>query len=48
VLHLKFGKGTVAKIEGGNHNKVATIKFEGIDNPERKIMLRFAKLQILE
>ena len=48
VLHLKFGKGTVARIEGGDHNKVATIKFESIDNPERKIMLRFAKLQILD
>lgn len=48
VLHLKFGKGRVMKIEGGDHNKVATIRFDGIDNPERKIMLRFAKLQVLE
>lgn len=48
VLHLKFGKGTVKKIDGGENNKVATIHFEGIDNPERKLMLRFAKLQILE
>ena len=48
VLHLKFGKGKVIKIEGGDHNRVATIQFENIENPERKIMLRFAKLQILD
>ncbi len=48
VLHLKFGKGEVQKIEGNNANKVATIHFSQIDNPSRKIMLKFAKLQILE
>jgi DNA helicase-2/ATP-dependent DNA helicase PcrA len=47
VLHLKFGKGTVLKIDGGEMNKVATIRFEGIDNPERRLMLRFAKLQVI-
>lgn len=48
VLHLKFGEGQVMKVEGGETNKVATILFEGIDNPERRLMLRFAKLQVLE
>lgn len=48
VMHLKFGKGEVVKIDGGEQNKVATIRFENIDNPERKLMLRFAKLQVLE
>ncbi len=48
VLHLKFGEGVVKSIDGGAKNKIATIYFEGIDNPERRIMLKFAKLQILE
>jgi len=49
VLHLKFGKGKVLKIEGGASSKMATIHFEGMeDNPERRIMLKFAKLQILD
>ena len=47
VLHRKFGKGEVINIDGAKGNQVATIHFEGIDNPQRRIMLRFAKLQIL-
>ena len=47
VLHLKFGKGKVVKIDGARDNRVATIEFESIDDPTRRIMLRFAKLQIL-
>ena len=43
VLHLKFGKGLVKKIDGG----VATIYFEAIDPPEKRIMLKFAKLEIV-
>lgn len=48
VLHLKFGTGKVLHIDGGRDNRVATIFFEGIDNPQRRIMLKFAKLQILD
>ena len=48
ILHKKFGKGHVESIEGSDHNKVATIHFAQIDNPSRKIMLKFAKLQILD
>lgn len=48
VLHLKFGKGEVINIDGAKDNRVATIRFDQLDNPERRIMLRFAKLQILE
>jgi len=48
VIHLKFGKGKVNKIDGGKDNKIATIVFKGIDNPERRIMLKFARLQIVE
>ncbi|MFK8102291.1 MAG: ATP-dependent helicase [Saprospiraceae bacterium] len=47
VLHLKFGEGEVLSIEGAAASKVATINFKAVDNPKRKIMLRFAKLQIL-
>ncbi len=47
VVHLKFGKGTVTRIDGARDNRVATIRFSDIDDPERRIMLRFAKLQIV-
>jgi DNA helicase-2/ATP-dependent DNA helicase PcrA len=47
VLHLKFGEGVVKNIDGGAANRIATIYFDGIDNPNRRIMLKFAKLQIL-
>ncbi|GAA5219904.1 ATP-dependent helicase [Membranihabitans marinus] len=47
VLHLKFGKGKVLNIDGKNKSKVATIFFKEIDSPQRRIMLKFAKLQIL-
>src|SRR5690625_1432309 len=47
VLHFKFGKGKVLKIDGRNESRVATIYFGDIDNPQRRIMLRFAKLHIL-
>lgn len=47
VLHLKFGEGKVINIDGGKGNRVATIFFKDLDNPERRIMLKFAKLQIL-
>lgn len=48
VAHLKFGTGKVLKIEGAKDNPVATIRFDHIENPERRIMLRFAKLMILD
>lgn len=47
VLHLKFGEGEVLEIDGGHDNRIATIRFNDIDSPERRIMLKFAKLQIL-
>lgn len=48
VLHLKFGEGKVEAIEGAKDNLVATIHFEGVsDQPSKKIMLKFAKLQII-
>ncbi|MEO6191072.1 MAG: UvrD-helicase domain-containing protein [Saprospiraceae bacterium] len=47
VLHQKFGKGKVIQIEGSSDNKIATIFFKDIDEPSRKIMLKFAKLEII-
>ena len=47
VLHLKFGEGKVLSIDGAETNRVATIFFKGVENPQRRIMLKFAKLQIL-
>jgi DNA helicase-2/ATP-dependent DNA helicase PcrA len=46
VEHQKFGFGEVTKVEGSNHNPVATIKFE--QNGEKKIMLNYAKLMIIQ
>lgn len=48
ILHLKFGRGTVLSIDGGAANRVATIRFEHLEQPEKRIMLKFAKLQIVE
>jgi DNA helicase-2/ATP-dependent DNA helicase PcrA len=45
VEHQKFGFGEVMKMEGSAHNPVATVKFE--HNGEKKIMLNYAKLRIL-
>ncbi len=48
VLHMKFGEGLVKLVDGARENRVATIYFKEIDNPERRIMLKFAKLMIIE
>ena len=48
VIHLQFGKGKVVSIDGARENRVATIHFDDGDDSERRIMLRFAKLQIVE
>lgn len=46
IEHQKFGYGEVIKMEGAAHNPVATVKFE--HNGEKKIMLNYAKLRIVE
>jgi len=46
VEHQKFGFGMVTKIEGSAHNPIATVAFE--QNGEKKIMLNYAKLRIVE
>jgi DNA helicase-2/ATP-dependent DNA helicase PcrA len=48
VLHLQFGRGRIMSIDGARENRVATIHFEEGDESQRRIMLRFAKLQIVE
>lgn len=47
VLHLKFGKGKIVNLEGPTDNRIATIQFEDDEMPERRIVLKFAKLQVL-
>jgi DNA helicase-2/ATP-dependent DNA helicase PcrA len=46
VEHQKFGFGTVTKVEGSKQNPIATVLFE--KNGEKKIMLNYAKLRIVE
>jgi DNA helicase-2/ATP-dependent DNA helicase PcrA len=46
VEHQKFGFGSVVSMEGAAHNPIATIHFE--KNGEKKIMLNYAKLRILD
>ena len=48
VLHLKFGEGKVLGIDGGPDNRIATIHFSELPQPEKRIMLKFAKLQVLD
>jgi DNA helicase-2/ATP-dependent DNA helicase PcrA len=46
VLHLKFGVGLVKSID---ERRVATIHFEDLsENAEKRIMLNYARLQIIE
>ncbi|MFN4079766.1 MAG: ATP-dependent helicase [Saprospiraceae bacterium] len=47
VLHAKFGKGRVIGIEGSGDNKVATIQFDEDEMSERRVVVRFARLQVL-
>jgi DNA helicase-2/ATP-dependent DNA helicase PcrA len=47
VLHQRFGIGTVLKLDGANESKVATIRFDGSMDEEKKIMLKFAKIQVI-
>ncbi|MBL7826403.1 MAG: UvrD-helicase domain-containing protein [Saprospiraceae bacterium] len=47
VLHLKFGEGKVVSVEGPKDNRVATIQFKNDEMNERRIVLKFAKLQVM-
>jgi len=48
VLHMKFGEGRIVSIDGPTDGRIAKILFEGIDDPERRIVLKYSKLQIIE
>jgi len=45
VLHQKFGNGKVLSIDGTDNNRIANIFFP--DSGQKKIMLKYAKLQII-
>ena len=46
VLHLRFGKGEILSID---ESKIATIQFyDLVENQEKRIALRYAKLEIVE
>ena len=47
VFHLQFGKGKVLAIDGSRDKRVATIFFHELKD-QKRIMLKFAKLQILK
>ncbi len=47
VLHLKFGKGKVLSVDGSRDKRVATIRFEDVGGEPKRLMLKFAKLQIV-
>ncbi len=48
VLHQKFGRGKVRGVDGAKDNRVASILFDADKGTERKLVLRFAKLQVVE
>jgi len=45
VVHQRFGKGTVERIEGTGDNMKATIRFDNAGS--KQLLLKFAKLQVL-
>ncbi len=47
VLHPRFGQGTIKSIDGTSDNKVAIIQFDAGDDSDKRIMLKFAKMQVL-
>ena len=47
VAHQKFGEGKIISVEGPKENRVATIQFTNDEMSERRIVLKFAKLQVL-
>jgi len=47
VEHQRFGFGTILKLEGAIHNRIAIIHFDN-GTGEKKIMLQYAKLMIVE
>jgi DNA helicase-2/ATP-dependent DNA helicase PcrA len=46
VEHMRFGKGTIVKIEGNGADTKAEINFE--NGGLKKLLLRFAKLNLVK
>ena len=46
VLHKRFGPGKILSMD--EKKKLATIKFESVNSPEKRILLQYARLQILD
>ncbi len=47
VVHQKFGEGKIVSVEGPKENRVATIQFTNDEMSERRLVLKFAKLQAI-
>lgn len=47
IEHQKFGFGKILNVEGGMHNRIATIDF-GAGHGQKKIMLNYARLRIVK
>lgn len=47
IFHLKFGPGTITGIEGYKENRIARIDFDNLEGPEKRIVLKYAKLKII-
>ncbi len=47
VVHQRFGKGKVLKVDGDNDSRVATIAFDNSFDETKRILLKYAKLQVL-
>ena len=45
VLHQRFGRGIVERIEGTGDNLKATVRFDNAGT--KQLLLKFAKLQVL-
>ncbi len=48
ILHQKFGEGVVKSVDGPASEKVAAIEFQSPEVGERRIILRFSKLMLVE
>jgi len=45
VMHGKFGRGIILRVEGNDMNRTATIRFE---EGEKKLLLKFARLTLIK
>lgn len=48
VLHPRFGKGKIIRIDGSGDSRIASVRFALTGDDERRIMLKFAKMEVLD